>query len=222
MRLRLIQFTSLCVAFALFPDALCRAVESRLEEVKLGPGWVGQHIPASKVAADLNKMAESGGLGPVVVSFTDNAIVLSSEHPMFSDSKIEILNGPTTAPITMASAPVSSGALGVAFVSMTAFLQAAIFAAACYLIYRLWQVVLNAWGGATDRKSKMLLALLGGLDTAVDGGAASGKAKGRLKGAGLIGTIAILAFACVAIYIIGGNKILPDSAQTEHASSGNK
>ncbi len=92
-------------------------------------------------------------------------------------------------------------------IGFNVLMQALVFGIAAYLVFRLWSMILNAWSGANDAKSKALLQLVGGIDTAGDTTVVSAKAKGRLRGFGLLGTLAIFGFACLAIFLLGQHEI---------------
>jgi len=108
-------------------------------------------------------------------------------------------------PAVGASAPPTL--MGTAFLCLVIVLQAAVFFGSCYLIYKLWSIVIAAGSGANDAKSKFLLSVLGGIDTSGSADAVGSKVGGRLKGTGLLGTLAILAFACIIIYLIGRHQM---------------
>ena len=143
---------------------------------------------------ELGSAIKSVSIDGTVTYFADHPGAESLVHALSTFNQLVGSVGPDTT-------------TGLIFLSLNVLLQASVFFGCCYLIYRLWLLIINALSGATDAKGKALLALLGGIDA--DAGMAAGKGKARLRGVGLLGTLAILAFGCIAIWLLGNHELRP-------------
>src|SRR4051794_15427030 len=79
---------------------------------------------------------------------------------------------------------------------------AAVFAISLYATFRLWKIVLDAMQGAETAHSKALLELIGGFTVSAFRKEDASQRRIRVAGTGLLGTMAIVGFACGVIYIM--------------------
>jgi hypothetical protein len=79
---------------------------------------------------------------------------------------------------------------------------AAIFIVALYGTFKLWQIVLDALQGAKTHQAKALLQIIGGFSVSGSSKQPGSTRAVRVTGTGLLGTLAIMGFACFAIYIM--------------------
>jgi hypothetical protein len=79
---------------------------------------------------------------------------------------------------------------------------AAVFIVALYGTFRLWQIVLDALQGAQSEQAKALLQIIGGFNLSATNKQTSSTRKIRVTGTGLLGTLAIMGFACFVIYVM--------------------
>lgn len=103
-------------------------------------------------------------------------------------------------------------------------LQAVVFFACLFVLVRLWSIVFKAFSGADEGTSRILLKLLGEIGVGGTGKGLTRKGKIKLTGTGVLGTILILFFGCVAIYLIGhhsatNSKENPKTIQTDPSNS---
>lgn len=128
-----------------------------------------------------------------------------------NDSNFEILKGLITEfdqnAVGLAGSSAPATPLGAMFLTITTLLQTSIFIFSGFLIYKLWAMVLAALADKNCAKGKMLISLVGGIDASGETTASAAKVRGKLKGVGLLGTISIFAFACIAIYLLGRNNM---------------
>ncbi len=102
----------------------------------------------------------------------------------------------------MAIVATESPGVAVAFFRFGSSL--AIFAIGSFLVYRLWSLVLEALGGGSSVYARGLLRLLGNISVDIQ---SSEGIRGRVAGAGLLGTLIIVIVAVIAIYFVLGAEI---------------
>lgn len=79
---------------------------------------------------------------------------------------------------------------------------AAVFIVALYGTFKLWQIVLDALHGAKSEQAKALLQIIGGFGLSGSNKLAGSTQNIRVTGTGLLGTLAIMGFACFVVYIM--------------------
>lgn len=89
-----------------------------------------------------------------------------------------------------------------AIVSVVYGSAAAIFIVALYGTFKLWQIVLDALQGAKTHQAKALLQIIGGFSLAGSSKQSGSTRTIRVTGTGLLGTLAIMGFACFVIYVM--------------------
>jgi hypothetical protein len=92
--------------------------------------------------------------------------------------------------------------LAGAIVAVVYGAAAAVFAVALYGTFKLWRIVLDALHWGKSEQAKALLQLIGGFDLEGSIEQVGVKRKLRVAGTGMLGTLVIMGFACVAIYIM--------------------
>ena len=77
---------------------------------------------------------------------------------------------------------------------------AGVFIVALYGTFKLWQIVLDALRGAKSEQAKALLQIIGGFGLSGSNKRAGSTQTIRVTGTGLLGTLAIMGFACFVVY----------------------
>jgi hypothetical protein len=79
---------------------------------------------------------------------------------------------------------------------------AAVFIVALYGTFKLWKIVLDALHGAKSEQAKALLQIIGGFGLSGTNKLSGSTQTVRVTGTGLLGTLAIIGFACIVVYIM--------------------
>ncbi len=157
----------------------------------------------------------------LAISADNRLLTIDSRHPAAPQIRQFVTSGAFAAlgaPVG-ASLPESMLHVAPAVFATTQVNIIWVFLIGTVLVAVLWAMILTAWINADEKKGRRLIELLGGVDLSGDGASGLVKAKGRLRGAGLLGTITILVFTCIVAWLINDQTVRDAPQPAEHTAT---